>query len=89
MYLGYATVLATHLPVNMEIRFNDKRDAHGAGYPSQLVNSVALQPTDGVILMRDDILAALQQSGIDVPAPDNLTKALQAPLNRMLDDSGE
>ncbi|MBI1425655.1 MAG: hypothetical protein GC149_19680 [Gammaproteobacteria bacterium] len=87
LYSGYAAVLATHLPVKTEILYSDQQDAHSVGYPSLLLNNVALQPEDGVILMPDDILAALQQSGIDVPAPDILAEALEVPLNQMLDEA--
>jgi len=89
LYAGYAQALQLHLPANLDLRYSNTQDAHGKGFPSFLIDDEALQPTDGVILMPDDILAALQQRNIPIPDITILTAALEAPLNHMLEDSGE
>jgi len=89
LYAGYAQALQLHLPANLDLRYSDHQDAHGEGFPSFLIDDEALQPADGVILMPDDILAALQQRNIPIPDIAILTVALEAPLNDMLEASGE
>jgi cystathionine gamma-synthase len=88
LYAGYADVLATHLDARMEVVFSTERDAHGAGFPSMLVNGEALQPADGVILMPADITAALVAHGVSEEALTGLAEALEAPLEHMLDAAG-
>jgi cystathionine gamma-synthase len=88
LYAGYADALARHLKASAELVFSATRDAHGAGFPSLLLDGVPIQPTDGVILMPSDILAALSVQGLDGDAALGLAEALEAPLERMLEDAG-
>ena len=50
--------------------------------------AVALAPTDGVLLMPDDICAALRARGCGDDALAGLAGALEAPLERMMDAAG-
>jgi len=47
---GYAEVLAAHLDARMEVALSAERDAHGAGFPSLIVNGISVQPADEVIV---------------------------------------
>ena len=87
LYAGYAEVLATNLAARTEVVFSTERDAHGSGFPSLLVNGVAVQPADGVILMPADLCANLAAAGVDKRILAGLGEALEAPLERMLDGS--
>ena len=84
LYAGYAEVLAEHLAARTEVVFSTRRDAHGAGFPSLLMDGQALQPADGVILMPADLCAHLAALGGDEAALDSLAVALDARLERML-----
>ncbi len=84
LYADYAEVLATHLAARTEVVFSTRRDAHGAGFPSLLMNGQAVQPADGVILMPADLCARLTALGVDDAILDRLADALDAPLERML-----
>lgn len=88
LYSGYADVLAGLTGARMEMAFSTLRDAHGAGFPSLLLEGVAVPPADGVILMPADILAALASLGLDNEALLGLAEALEAPLERMLESAG-
>ncbi|MCC7114047.1 MAG: hypothetical protein IT520_06645 [Burkholderiales bacterium] len=88
LYAGYAEVLAAHLHAAVRIRWSSRPDAHGDGYPSLLIDGVALAPTDGVLLMPDDICAALRARGCGDDALAGLAGALEAPLERMMDAAG-
>ena len=87
LYAGYAEVLAAHLAARTEVVFSTERDAHGSGFPSLLVNGVAVQPVDGAILMPEDLCATLAAAGVDKTALAGLGEALEAPLERMLGGS--
>ncbi|MHB1354202.1 MAG: hypothetical protein ACYC5S_07745 [Thiobacillus sp.] len=84
LYAGYADVLAMHLTARTEVVFSTRRDAHGAGFPSLLMNGRAVQPADGVILMPADLCARLAALGVAEAVLDRLADALDAPLERML-----
>lgn len=86
LYAGYAEVLAHHLKASSGVVFSERRDAHGEGFPSLLVNSVALQPDDGAILMPVDIVSALIAQGIPEDTLQGLADALEAPLERLLNE---
>lgn len=88
LYAGYARVLAEHFRTSADIAFSTWRDAHGDGFPSLLVNGVAIQPADGVILMPADVLAGLTAHGMTEEALLGLAEALEAPLERMLEMEG-
>lgn len=85
LYAGYAEVLAACPDIRVEVVFSTERDAHGTGFPSLLVNEVAVQPADGVILMPADLCATLAAAGVDKKALAGLGEALEAPLERMLE----
>lgn len=74
LYARYAAELSSHLGGALDIVYTDCRDAHGAGFPSLLLNGVALQPGDGVILSPHDLATALARLDL---APD-LLQRLQA-----------
>ncbi len=85
LYAGYAAVLERHLEADAELFFTATRDAHGDGFPSLWLNSAAVQPEDGVILMPADILQAL---ALPAEALLGLAEALEAPLDRMMEEEG-
>jgi cystathionine gamma-synthase len=85
LYAGYAEVLAARLAARTEIVFSTERDAHGAGFPSLLVNGHPVQPADGVILMPADLCAMLAAAGLDEKILASLAEAMEAPLERMLE----
>ncbi len=87
LYAGYAQVLAGHFRAHADTVVSTRRDAHGEGFPSLLVNGVALQPGDGVILMPADILSALAAQGLPEDDLAGLAEALEAPLERMLEEA--
>lgn len=84
LYAGYAEVLAAWLDAQAEVVFSAERDAHGSGFPSLLVNGVAVQPADGVILVPADLCAMLAGTGLDEKVLAGLAEALEAPLERMM-----
>lgn len=88
LYAGYAEVLAAWLKTGAEVHVSTNREAHGAGYPSLLLEDVAIQPADGVILMPADILVALAAHGVADEVMTGLAEALEAPLERMLEEAG-
>lgn len=88
LYAGYADVLARHLKARAELVFSDRRDAHGEGFPSLWLNGAPVQPGDGVILMPADLLAQLTAHGLPDDALFGLAEALEAPLDRMLEEEG-
>lgn len=87
LYAGYARALADCLGARTEILFSGERDAHGAGFPSLLVNGLPVQPADGVILMPSDLCAVLAAAGQNDAALAALANALDAPLAQMLGDA--
>lgn len=84
LYAGYAEVLAACLDAQAEVVFSAERDAHGSGFPSLLVNGVAVQPADGVILVPADLCAMLAGTGLDEKVLAGLAEALEPPLERMM-----
>jgi len=88
LYAGYADVLARHLAARAELQVSATRDAHGEGFPSLWLNGAAVQPEDGVIIMPADILGALAGHGYGGDALMGLAEALEAPLDRMLEEEG-
>jgi cystathionine gamma-synthase len=87
LYAGYADVLQRHLKAQAELVFSDRREAHGEGFPSLWLNEAPLQPGDGVILMPTDILAGLAAHGVPEETLAGLAEALEAPLERMLEEA--
>lgn len=88
LYAGYAEVLRRHLAARAELIFSQTRASHGEGFPSLWLDGAAVQPEDGVILMPSDILAALAEHGLPEDAMLGLAEALEAPLERMLEEEG-
>ena len=85
LYAGYAQALAQHLGAQARVEYSDLRDAHGQGFPSLWLNGSPLLPSDGVIVMPDDILAALGANGIS--AGSELDAALEEAVEKMLNES--
>lgn len=83
LYGDYAKALASHLDAEAERVDSTLRDAHGEGFPSLWFDDGPVPPADGVILMPDDLVAALEARGVAVPAA--LSEALEAALERMLE----
>lgn len=84
LYAGYGQALARHMDARLQLDISAERDAHGHGFPSIWINGSPLQPSDGVIVMPDDVMATLGANGID--AADELGPALDAEVNKMLDE---
>jgi cystathionine gamma-synthase len=85
LYAAYAAVLNATLDARMEVVISTERDAHGSGFPSLWVNGLSVQPADGVILMPADLCAILATTGLDEKALAGLAKALEGPLERMME----
>lgn len=88
LYTDYARILKKQLNLNYILTHSEDADAHGHGFPSLIINKMAIQPADGVILMPEDVMAALLTHGIFIPEPAHLLEALNVPLNRLLNDAG-
>lgn len=84
LYTGYAQALAQHLGAQAQVEYSEVRDAHGQGFPALWLNGSPLQPSDGVIVMPDDILAMLGANGIG--AGDDLHAALDSHVEKMLNE---
>jgi cystathionine gamma-synthase len=88
LYAGYAEVLARHLGAEVVVEFTDVADAHAGGYPSFILDGEQLLPADGVILMPAEVCGAVGAHGLAVDALLGLVEALEAPLDRMMDEAG-
>ncbi len=88
LYASYADVLSHLLDAQAELVISAIRDAHGNGSPSLWLNHSAIQPADGVILMPADILKALDALGVSEEDALGLAEALDAALDRMLEEEG-
>jgi cystathionine gamma-synthase len=88
LYAGYAEVLARHLGAEVSVCYTDVADAHAGGYPSLILNGETLLPADGVILMPADLCRAVAAHGVAADALLGLIEALEAPLDRMMDEAG-
>jgi MFS family permease len=86
LYAGYGQALAAHLGARLRVDISTERQAHGNGFPSIWIDGRPLQPSDGVIVMPDDVMAALAASGIAVGDP--LGLALTAEIDKLLDEGG-
>lgn len=84
LYADYAEALRHCLGAEIEVVFSAERCAHGAGFPALWLNGQAVQPSDGVILMPEDILQCLSDSAIETTSLDTLSAALNAALDKML-----
>ena len=84
LYAGYAQALVDALGFEAEVAFSTARGAHGAGFPTLLLNEEAIQPEDGAILMPADVCVALAAAGLDAARLDQAAAALDAPLQRLL-----
>lgn len=84
LYAGYAEALAEALGAQTEVVFSAERGAHGAGFPSLLINGVTIQPEDGAILMPADLRASLVAAGCDGDRLAQAEAALEAPVQRLL-----
>lgn len=88
LYAGYADVLAGHLTGEVAVTYTELADAHANGYPSLLLNGQPVVPADGVILMPADLCAALEGQYVSGEVLLGLAEALEAPLERMMDEAG-
>jgi cystathionine gamma-synthase len=88
LYAGYAEVLASYLATQVVVEFTDVADAHAGGYPSLILDGETLLPADGVILMPADLCRAVEAHGVSEDARLGLIEALEAPLDRMMDEAG-
>ena len=84
LYTSYGQVLAQHLSGRFQLEISAERDAHGHGFPSILINGSPLRPSDGVIVMPEDVVAALIANGITVS--NDLGMALEVEINKMLNE---
>jgi cystathionine gamma-synthase len=88
LYAGYAEVLTQHLGAEVVVRFTHVADAHAGGYPSFILDGESLLPADGVILMPADVCGAVAAHGVTADTLLGLVEALEAPLDRMMDEAG-
>ncbi len=86
LYAGYAKVLENVAGAHSRIEYSEVRDANGHGFPSLWINGALLNPSDGVIVMPDDVLAVLAANGLRADV--GLGAALTVELERMLDEGG-
>lgn len=85
LYARYAQELSSRLGLEMETVYTDCRDAHGAGFPSLLLNGIALQPSDGVILSPEDIHAELARLAPHLTGGQDILQRLEAIQNNFLE----
>lgn len=86
LYTGYGQALAQYLGARFQLDISAERNAHGHGFPSIWINGSPLRPSDGVIVMPEDVVAVLVAHGI-TPSND-LGLALEAEVNKMLGEGG-
>jgi cystathionine gamma-synthase len=84
LYTGYGQTLAQQLGAQFHLEISTVREAHGQGFPSIWINGSPLKPSDGVIVMPEDIVAVLGDGGITVD--DDLHTALDAQIKIMLNE---
>ncbi|MDA8094646.1 MAG: hypothetical protein M0T84_12220 [Betaproteobacteria bacterium] len=84
LYANYAKVLSTHPDAQFKVTYTEVRDAHGAGFPSLLINRVPVQPADGVILSPEDVCAALGQAGFPIGNTADILEQLNALLEQLM-----
>ena len=84
LYTGYGQALATHLGAKFQLDISTERDAHGHGFPSIWINGSPLRPSDGVIVMPEDVVAVLAENEITIS--NDLGLALEAEVNKMLNE---
>ena len=82
LYTCYGQILAQHLGSSFHLDISAVRDTHGHGFPSIWINGIPLKPSDGIIVMPDDILAILNAGNI--AASDELYAALDAEAEKLL-----
>jgi len=85
LYARYAQELSSSLGMEMDIVHTDCRDAHGEGFPSLLLNGIALQPSDGVILSPADIHAELARLAPHLTDGQNILQRLEAIQDNFLE----
>ncbi len=84
LYAAYGRVLERQTGARFSLESSATRQAHGHGFPSIWLNGQPLQPSDGVIVMPDDLLAAL--GAADSLPNDKIKAALDAEVELMLEE---
>ncbi len=84
LYTGYGLTLERLVGAQFNTEISELRDANGHGFPSIWLDGRPLMPSDGVIVMPNDILAALNAD--NVSAVEQLQLALEAEVDKMLDE---
>lgn len=82
LYTGYGEALVKSLGARFQLDISTERNAHGHGFPSIWINGSPLRPSDGVIVMPEDVVAILVANGITVSNDLGLT--LEEEVNKML-----
>lgn len=77
LYAAYAKEAAHRFGLPVEINYDDKKEPHGEGYPSLLIDDEPVIPSDGVILSPEDVCAVLAKKGIDQQAAASFQEQLQ------------
>lgn len=85
LYARYAQEISSRFGMEMDIVHTDSRDAHGTGFPSLLLNGMALQPSDGVILSPADIHAELMRLAPHLMGKQNILQRLEDIQNNFLE----
>lgn len=85
LYARYAQEISSRFGMEMDIVHTASRDAHGTGFPSLLLNGMALQPSDGVILSPADIHAELTRLAPHLTGEQNILQRLEDIQNNFLE----
>lgn len=85
LYARYALELSSCFGLEMETVYTGCRDAHGEGFPSLLLNGIALQPSDGVILSPTDIHAELARVAPHLTGKQDIVQRLEAIQDNFLE----
>jgi cystathionine gamma-synthase len=82
LYTDYGHALAQYLDAKFELKISSERDAHGNGFPSIWINGNPVKPSDGIIVMPEDMVEVLVKSGIAIN--EKISAALDAAINKLL-----
>ncbi len=84
LYTGYGQAMAKHAGALFQLEISTLRDANGQGFPAIWLNGNLIKPSDGVIVMPEDIVALL--GGCDIAVSDELHAALNQQIDKLLNE---
>lgn len=82
LYTDFAQALEKFAAAKFTKEVSTTRDANGNGFPAIWINGSVIKPSDGVIVMQEDLIASLTSIGFNIS--DELSNALDAAVNKML-----